>query len=455
MADGRSVAERLAALPEAEREAWLAQFTSEEQARLNWQWEGFWARPKQEEPPGGWTTWFILAGRGNGKTRTGAEWAIKQAAARPGTRGYLVAETPAEARDAMLEGESGILTVSPPWFKPVYNPSKLLVTWPNGTTALVRSAFNYEAIRGPQAHWAWADELAKWRHMREAWDNLQFSVRLPPHVKYCVTTTPRPLPLIKELLSDEDTVVTKGTTYENVQNLAANFKKKLLKKYEGTRLGRQELHADVLEDLQGALWTHPMLDALRVPPPPRHELRRVIVAVDPSGSDEQDEGNAGHEQGIAAAGIDHGEQGFLLEDATVQLSPAGWGARAVDLAVKWQADAIAYETNFGGKMARFVLETACKDKGVSFRIIEVHASTGKAQRAEPVSALYEQKRIRHAGSFPELEDELCLFTPQGYQGGTSPNRADAAVWAFTELMLSGAAPSFDGMEIKGTWGRRR
>jgi phage terminase large subunit-like protein len=388
-------------------------------------------------------------------SRSGAEWSIEQAFTRPGSRGALVGETPGQVRSVMLEGDSGILTVSPPWFRPTYNPSKCLLTWPNGSVASTYSAFNFEELRGPQHHWGWADELAKWKHLGEgeAWDQLMLGMRLPPHANVCVTTTPRPIPLIKTLLKDSHTVVTRGTTYENLPNLADLFRQQVLAKYEGTRQGRQELNAEVLDDVEGALWTHARFEDLRAPKPGAWELRRVVVGVDPSGSS----GEEGDAQGIIVAGLlKDGNEARVLDDLTCKLSPAGWGARVVEAVVNHSADCVVAERNFGGEMVEHVIQVAAREKNVAVRVKLVNASRGKVVRAEPIAGLYEQKRVRHCGMFSDLEDELCLFTPSGYQGPRSPNHADAAVWTISELMGSAAPASYSGLDKKkASWGRGR
>ena len=429
----------------------LQSLPDEECAKLLYDWQ-FWARPNQLPPPGDWFVWLVLAGRGWGKTRAGAEFCIAEAQQMPGSRGAIVAETPAQARDVMVElGESSILACSPPWFRPEYEPSKRRLTWPNGTTASIYSAFEYEELRGPQHHWAWVDELAKFTHAQEAWDNLVLGLRLPPRARCCVTTTPRPIGIIKKLLKDSTTVVSRGSTYENLQNLSGAFRKTVLERYEGTRLGRQELNAEVLEDLEGALWSHDRFDRLRISAPKSDELGRIIVAVDPSGGAEE----GTDEQGITVQALMKDGRGVLLADRSCHLSPDGWGRQAVKAVLDHQADCIVAERNFGGEMVEHVIRTAAQAMGVIVRVNLVQASRGKMQRAEPVSALYEQGRVVHAGAFPQLEDQLCCFTPQGYVGEGSPDRADALIWGMTELMVGPPAPSYEGIpadKISMPWG---
>jgi phage terminase large subunit-like protein len=318
--------------------------------------------------------------------------------------------------------------------------------------AFVSSAHNYEALRGKQCHWAWCDELAKWRYAQKAWDMLQMGLRLGRHVRCVVTTTPRPIPLVKQLLADPHTVLTRGSTYENLENMADNVKRQVLDKYENTRLGRQELYAAILEDTTGALWTHAAFDALRCEPPALHELVRVVVGVDPSGGD----GDENDAQGIVAVGKLQDGTAVVLDDATVKLTPEGWGCATVEVAERWKADAAVAEVNFGGQMVEYVIRESAINTKKSLRVIQAHASRGKHVRAEPISGLYEQGRVKHAGMFSELEDELCNFTSQGYAGDGSPNRADALVWALTELMLDGGVASYDGMKkTRTTWRRTR
>ena len=394
----------------------------------------FWARPKQLPPAWNWRIFLVLAGRGFGKTRAITEWARKQANEMAGSRGALVAATAADARDVLVEGESGILAVSPEWFKPIYEPSKRRLTWPNGTVATIFSADEPDRLRGPQHHWALCDELAAWRYDRYAWDMLMMGLRLGDDPRCVVATTPRPTPLIRELIADESVALTRGSTYENRGNLAPAFFEQILKKYEGTRLGRQELLAELLLDVPGALWTREILEKhrKRTYPP----LMRVVVAIDPAAS----ASDASSETGIIVAGVDNNGQGYVLDDLTLKGTPAQWGETAVLAFDHYQADRIVGETNNGGDMVEHVVRTAAEklhrdgkraSKEVSFK--QVRASRGKHTRAEPVAALDEQGRIHHIGMFAQLEDQLCTWVP----GEDSPDRLDARVWAFTELMLDG------------------
>lgn len=340
----------------------------------------------------------------------------------------LVAETAADARDVMVEGESGLLAVHPPDFRPTYEPSKRRVTWPNGAVATLYNATEPDQLRGPQHDAAWCDELAKWRYAQETWDMLQFGMRLGLHPQQIVTTTPRPIKIIRDLLKDAGTVVTRGKTSENRNNLAPAFVKQIEDKYKGTRLGRQELDAEVLDDIPDALWTRAGLDAHRRKPGEIPPLKRIVVAVDPAAkTNEMREDGAA--TGIVAAGIGDDDRGYVLEDATCRQSPNGWARMAVALFDKLDADCIVGETNQGGDMVAATVRAV--RPGLPFR--EVTATRGKWVRAEPIAALYEQGRISHAGAFASLEDEMVAFGPNGLADGASPDRLDALVWALTEL----------------------
>ena len=393
--------------------------------RLRHDWKS-WARPEQLAPPGNWRTWLILAGRGYGKTRAGAEFVRGEAESGRASRIALVAPTAADARDVMVEGESGILAIAPNWCRPVYEPSKRRITWPSGALATVYTADEPERLRGPQHDRFWCDEPASWRYP-DAWDMLQFGMRLGESPRGVVTGTPKPIKLIRDLVKSPTCVVTRGSTFDNAPNLAPAFLDAIRAKYEGTRLGRQELYAEILDDVPGALWTRANVDALRVDKHP--DLARVVVAVDPSGGHTEDN----DEQGIVVVGLGVDGHAYVLSDRTCRLSPDGWGRRAITAYGDYSADRIVYEQNYGGEMCEHVLATSAKAAGVRVATKMLHASRGKVQRAEPVAALYEQGRVHHAGAFNELEDEMCMFTPLGFDG--SPNRVDALVWAVTELML--------------------
>lgn len=423
--------------PEQQR-AELAQLSTEAQAALLYDWS-FWARPNQLPPEGDWLTWLILAGRGFGKTRTGAEWVRSMVCGSTplgkgrATRIALVAETSADARDVMVEGDSGILGVHPADFRPLYEPSKRRLTWPNGAVATLYNATEPDQLRGPQHDLAWADELAKWQYARDTWDQLQFGMRLGDRPLVAITTTPRPIPLIREIIADARTVTTRGKTTENAGNLATSFMDQMKAKYDGTRLGRQELDGEILDDVPGALWTRAMLERATVDQVP--EMARIVIAVDPSGTSGADDD--GDEIGIVAAGRGVDGRGYVLEDLSCKLSPDAWARRAIEAYYRHGADRLVAERNFGGAMVASVIRTA--DRNISYK--EVTASRGKSARAEPVAALYEQGRVSHVRGLAALEDQMTLMTMQGFSGEGSPDRVDAVVWALTEVMLTHQAPA--------------
>lgn len=393
------------------------------------------ARDKQRPPDRDWFTWLILAGRGFGKTRTGAEWVRHKIEAGQCKRMALVAPTAADARDVMVEGESGILAISPPGNRPVYEPSKRRLTWPSGAIATLYSADEPDRLRGPQHDGAWCDEIAAWRYP-DAWDQLLFGLRLGQSPQICATTTPRPIPLVKSLLKDPKVAVTRGSTYENSANLAKTTLDELRNKYEGTRLGRQELNAEVLEDVEGALWSLDLIDANRVSVAP--EMTRIAVAIDPSGGDTE-----GHdEQGIVVCGKGKDGLGYVLGDYSVRETPNGWARAAVNAYLATQADVIVYEANYGGAMVLSTLQNAADamtKEGLptgNIRFQKVTAMRGKQLRAEPVVALYEQGRIKHVGGLPGLEQQMTHWVPDI---GDSPDRVDAMVWAITALDIRHAS----------------
>jgi len=400
----------------------LARLTPEQKMRLPYQWRGWRARPNQLAPEGYWRVWLILAGRGFGKTRAGAEFIREQVENHLCGRIALVGETSADVRDVMIEGESGILAISRPDFKPLFEPSKRRLIWPNGATATAYSGDEPDQLRGPQHDGAWADEPAKWKYPLEAWDNLEFGLRLGARPRIVATTTPRPIKLIRDLLQDPMTVVTRGTTYDNAANLAPSFMERMAKKYEGTRLGRQELHAEMLDDVPGALWQRPNIEQYRVARVP--DLVRIIVGVDPAMTSGED----ANETGIIVAGKSRDGHVYVLEDLSCRLSPDGWGRRAVSGYRRHRADRIVAEVNNGGDLVERLLRVV--DPSVSYRA--VRATRGKVTRADPIAALYEQGRVHHVASFPELEDQMCAFVPDQYDG--SPDRVDALVWCLTELL---------------------
>jgi phage terminase large subunit-like protein len=391
-------------------------------------------RESQQPPPGDWRVWLLLAGRGFGKTRTGAEFVRAQVMADQARRIALVAPTALDARNVMVEGESGLLSVGPPEERPEYEPSLHRLTWPNGAIATTYSADEPNRLRGPQHDLAWCDELAAWRYPA-AWDMLMFGLRLGEDPRVVVTTTPRPIKLIRELLADPKVVVTRGRTIDNREHLAPAFLAQIVRRYEGTRLGRQELDGEILDDLPGALWTHGLIDAARVATAPP-ELTRIVVAIDPAVSS----GEHSDETGIVVAGKSHDGHGYVLADRSGHYRPAEWAKAAISAYREHRADRIVAEVNNGGEMVEATLRMI--DPQVPYAA--VHAARGKVARAGPVAALYEQGRIHHLGALPQLEDQMCTFTSDLDRDSTgySPDRVDALVWALSELFvepMAGAA----------------
>lgn len=425
-----SPAQLLASLSEAERNAKLAELGPKQIAALRWHWP-FWARPDQLPPEGDdWMTWLILAGRGWGKTRTGAETIRQWVMSGKYGRIALVGETTADVRGVMVDGESGLLNIGPKDERPEYFPSLRQLKWPNGAIATTYNATEPDQLRGPQHDAAWCDEIAKWKYIQETWDQLQFGLRLGDHPRQILTTTPRPLPLLKKMLNDPYVRVTKGKTMDNKDNLAETFMHQIEERFGGTRLGRQELDGEILDDIPGALWQRSLIDTNRVSEPPL-DMERVIVAVDPAASSEE----GSDENGIVVVGMARDAEGYargyVLEDASLRGSPEEWAKKAVQMYRKWQADKIVAEKNQGGEMVASVIRAV--DRSIMPKL--VHASRGKIIRAEPISALYEQNRVHHVGRFDQLEDQMCTFSVDNIRanGMGSPDRVDALVWGLTEL----------------------
>ncbi len=437
-----------------------AEIAKDPRYRTRWWWRG---RPEQLWPDDeAWGTWLVMAGRGFGKTRSGAEW-VRMMAADPAARIALVGATLHEARAVMVEGVSGVLAVCEPDGRPDYEPSKRLVRWKSGAEARLYSADDPDSLRGGQHSHAWGDEIAKWAHGAEAWMNLRMGLRLGSRPRAVLTTTPRPVSLVKALVADAAVAKSLGATADNAANLAPGFVAALTEAYGGTRFGRQELDGALIEDVEGALWTRAMLEACRVkggplspladgesPSPRKGEgwgegsepgtsLRRIVVAVDPPAS------SHGDACGIVVAGLGADGRGYVLADLSVEkAAPAQWAAAVHGAAEAYGADRVVAEANNGGDMVASVLAGA----GLAMPVKLVRASRGKSARAEPVAALYAAGRVRHCGGFPALEDEMCgLVTGGGYEGpGRSPDRADALVWALTELML-GAGEKRVGIRV--------
>lgn len=384
-----------------------------------------------------WTIWLVMGGRGAGKTRTGAQWVRGLAlgeegfATRPVGRIALVGETAADVRDVMIEGVSGILSVHARHERPTWEPSRRRLEWPNGAIAQVFSAEDPESLRGPQFECAWLDEFAKWRHAQEVFDMLQFGLRLGERPRQLVTTTPRPAPALQRLLADARTALTRASTLANAENLAPSFLQTIVGRYAGTRLGRQELEGEIIEDAQDALWSRAMLEACRVERAP--PLARVVVAIDPPASSS----TRADRCGVVAAGIDADGFVHVLEDVSLGAArPAKWARVAAAAYHRHEADALVAEVNQGGEMVAAVIAEA----DASIVVKQVRATRGKYLRAAPVAQLYEQGRVRHVGVFPELEDEMCAFSASGLPNRRSPDRLDALVWAITALALTKQPP---------------
>lgn len=386
---------------------------------------GFASREEQKPPEGDWRVWLLMGGRGSGKTRAGAEW-VQELASKPGLRIALVAETLGDAREVMIDGVSGICRIARSR-RPDFEASRRRLVWPNGTVAQIFSSEDPESLRGPQFDYAWCDELGKWKHGQETWDMLQFALRLGADPRALVTTTPRPVPVLRALMADPGTRTHRIRTSDNAGNLAPGFIAAMAGRYGGTRLGRQELDGEMIEDREDALWSRAGIEALRLRD--TGPWGRIVVAVDPPAA-------AGAHSccGIVVAGLDRSGRGVVLADCSVEgASPAGWAGAVVRAYKRFDADRIVAEVNQGGDMVAAVL------KGIDARlpVTPVRASRGKWLRAEPVAALYEQGRVVHAASFPALEDQMCDFGPDGLSSGRSPDRLDALVWALTALMLDG------------------
>lgn len=395
------------------------------QSVIVWQRQG---RAKQQLPPGNWRVWLILAGRGWGKTRTGAE------AVRQWKNDYprigVIAPTAADARDTCIEGETGIRSICGKGEIAKWNRSLGELEFDTGARVKLFSSEEPDRLRGPQHHKIWCDEVGAWKYPTDTWDMAMFGLRLGDNPQAIVTTTPKPIQIVRDLVKAPDVVITYGSSYENKANLAPSFFNQIIKKYEGTRLGRQEINAELLEDMPGALWTRALLEACRTTE--LSQLVRVVVAIDP----EATSGENSAETGIMIAGKGMDGHGYLLDDASLRATPNGWATVAVAAYRKWEADRMVAEANNGGEMVAATIEAVPGAPVVGL----LHASRSKQARAEPIAALYERGRIHHVGAFPDLEDQLCMWAPG--EGQPSPDRLDALVWAFTELdiAVTGAEP---------------
>lgn len=411
-----SLASQLALHPEI-----LASISDEDLAELEYDWL-FWARPNQIEPEefksGLAQAWLLLSGRGWGKTRTGSETTNDRVRRGDARNIALVGQSVADVRDVMVEGPSGLVQTSHPRCRAVYQSSRRRVIWPNGAVAHLYTAEDPDQLRGPQHDFAWCDEIAAWPHLSldATWSNLMFGLRIG-RAQVMITTTPRPIKIIKDLIKRTTTYLTRGTTYENLENLSESYRDNVIAPYEGTRLGRQELLAEVLEDTPGAMWTYEIIERNRVAEAP--SLKSIAVAVDPTGSSE------GHEVGITVGGLGYDDLGYLLADLSMQGRPDDWANRALAAYDFYEADCIVVETNYGGEMVANTIHSLRPSAPVR----EVRAARGKSIRAEPISLLNEQNRIKFVGTFPLLEDQLTSWVPED-----GPNdRLDSYVWLFTHL----------------------
>ncbi|TMJ18681.1 MAG: ATP-binding protein [Alphaproteobacteria bacterium] len=417
---------RKLALNKAARAYVVSRLTEPEQRTVREQWP-FWAHEGQLPPPGDWRTWLISAGRGFGKTRAGAEWVSALARADGSLRIALVGASASEVERVMIRGESGLIAVAHGDEDLLWYPTRGLVEFSSGARGFVYSGANPEALRGPEHHHAWCDELAKWAYPEATWSNLMLGLRLGERARTLVTTTPRPLALLRRLAAAPDSVLTGGRTGDNLY-LPEDFVAAMSTLYAGTRLGRQELDGELIEDLDGALWTRAMVEEGRVAlGTVAGNCPRVVIGVDPPAS------SGGDACGIVVCGLDSDGVGYVLDDRSVRgMAPEGWARAVVAAAEDWGADRVVAETNQGGEMVESVLRSV--DSALPVR--PARARYGKGRRAEPVSALFARGKAKFAGVFPELEDELCGMTAAGYEGpGRSPDRADAMVWAMSELML--------------------
>jgi phage terminase large subunit-like protein len=435
-------AQQLRDMPTERVKEALSHLTAQQVEELQHDWS-FWARPEQLEPKGDWNTWWINAGRGFGKTRAGAEW-VREQVKKGHKRIAAVASTNSDIERVMVKGESGFLNIC--WkgdktYKgkemgfPEWSPTKRTLTWANGAKVEFYSAEEPERLRGPQFSCAWTDEVASWNKGEETWSMLQFCLRLGKHPRVCATTTPKSTPLIRRLIKDPKTHVTVGSTFDNSANLADTYLQAVRDQYEGTRLGRQELYAEILEENEGALWTTDTIDKCQISRKDLPLLNRIVVSLDPAITSNAESDMTG----IVVAGIDVNGKCYVLGDYTDRYSPQGWANKAIELYHHYQADRIVAEKNQGGDMVRRTIEV--EDETVPIKL--VHASRGKYARAEPISALYERGMVFHVRdpedgfNLNELEIQQRTWEPLGSIG--SPDRLDSLVWGITELALNGYA----------------
>ena len=404
-----------------------------EPGEKDWAWNH--ARADQVPPPGDWLTWLLRGGRGAGKTRTGAEWTHRMTAISP--RIALVAPTGPDARDIMVEGESGILATSRPGKMPQWEPSKRRLTWPNGALGSIYSGEEPDRLRGPQHHNAWVDEPAHIDLIEQVWDNLLLGLRLGAHPRICATTTPKPSPWMRATINDPTTVSVQASTYLNLPNLSPVFRQTVMDRYEGTRKGRQELHGELIEDVEGSLWRSELIELFRVDEPGPDYFDRIVVSVDPAGTAAARSDETGI---IVVAARD--KQFYVLADASGRYSPETWAQKVVALYDTCLADKVVVEKNYGGDMVRSVLRAVSS----ALPVEEVTSRRGKALRAEPIEALYEQGRVHHIGLFNELEDQMTSWVP----GNPSPDRLDALVHGITALTRT-VSPSSIAVPMDLNW----
>jgi phage terminase large subunit-like protein len=417
-------------MSDLEFKEYMKSLDEEETTHLMYDWEGVWARDNQKEPLGGWVYWLILAGRGWGKSATGSYW-IRKRVANGARRLAVIGPTAADVRDIMVEGPSGILESFPPQLKPYYEPSKRRITFDNGAIAITYSGDEPDRLRGANIDSAWVDELSSCRYAQDVMDMLSLGLRIGEDPRCIITTTPKPIKPIKELLKQKNVHLTRGSTYENRDNLSPVFFDSIISRFENTRLGRQELYAEILDDAPGALWSREQLEQNRVSEMP--DLKRIVVGVDPAITSKKDS----DETGIVVAGLGTDNHFYVLDDKSCIKSPHGWGKEVVATYNKWKADRVVGEVNQGGDMVKAILNTI--SPFISFRA--VHATRGKKLRAEPIASLYEQNRIKHVGYFGSLEDQMCSWEP----GVTtdSPDRIDSLCLAIFELMKNSQLHSMD------------
>ena len=394
--------------------------------RLSYAWE-LWARPDQLPPPEPWSTWLVLAGRGFGKTRVGSEWIRARVSSGRARRIALVAKSPHEADNIMVRGESGILAASPPWERPHWEPSKRQLTWPNGSIAHVFSAYEPNQLRGPQFDTAWCDELAAWEYLEDTWNNLAFALRLGPDPRRLITTTPKPIAILRDLITQPEVRATGGATYDNDSNLDPAFINSIRARYEGARAGLQEIHAHILEESEDALWRRDWIEEARVQQAP-DDLNFIVIAIDPAVSTNPKSAETGIIVAGSAIGCDEDPRAYVLADESGRYTPKAWAEKAIELFHQYEANIIIGEANNGGDLIMQTLRSTPGGDRVPYT--HVRATLSKRVRAEPVSSRYEQRKVHHVGAFPQLEDQLCTWSRDSHQ---SPDRLDALVWAIHHL----------------------